>query len=74
MGNCFTALIVGALTLTAMVFIFQDLLLYFFSASSETIGYAKEYMSIYAIGTIFVQLTLGMNVFISARNFPRSAC
>ena len=71
MGNCFTALIVIAVILTAAVLLFQDPLLYLFSASSDTIGYAKEYMSIYAVGTIFVQLTLGMNAFISAQGFSK---
>ena len=71
MGNCFTALIVIAVILTAAVLVFQEPLLYLFSASGDTIGYAKEYMSIYAIGTIFVQLTLGMNAFISAQGFSK---
>lgn len=71
MGNCFTALVIIAVILTAVVLLFQEPLLYIFSASSETIGYAKEYMSIYAVGTIFVQLTLGMNAFISAQGFSK---
>ena len=71
MGNCFTALVIIAVILTAVVLLFQEPLLYLFSASSETIGYAKEYMSIYAVGTIFVQLTLGMNAFISAQGFSK---
>ena len=72
MGNCFTALIVIAVILTAAVLLFQEPLLYLFSASSDTIGYAKEYMSIYAVGTIFVQLTLGMNAFITAQGFAKT--
>ena len=71
MGNCFTALVIIAVILTAVVLLFQEPLLYLFSASRETIGYAKEYMSIYAVGTIFVQLTLGMNAFISAQGFSK---
>ena len=42
---------------------------YLFAPTENTIGYAKEYITIYAIGTIFVQLTLGMNSFISAQGF-----
>ena len=71
MGNCFTALVIITVILTAVVLLFQEPLLYLFSASRETIGYAKEYMSIYAVGTIFVQLTLGMNAFISAQGFSK---
>lgn len=40
-----------------------------FGASGNTIGYATDYMSIYAAGTLFVQLTLGMNAFITAQGF-----
>lgn len=69
MGNCFSSLIIVSIILTAVVLIFQDPLLYLYGASENTIGYAKEYITIYAIGTIFVQLTLGMNSFISAQGF-----
>ena len=54
-----------------MILIFQRPLLFLFGASENTIGYALDYMSIYAIGTIFVQLTLGMNMFISAQGFSK---
>ena len=69
LGNSFSALVIVAILLTVLVLIFQEPLLYLFGASDNTIGYAKEYMTIYAIGTIFVQLTLGMNSFISAQGF-----
>lgn len=42
-----------------------------FGASERTIGYASDYMQIYALGTIFVQLTLGMNAFITAQGFAK---
>ena len=44
-----------------------------FGASENTIEFATDYMSVYAIGTIFVQLTLGMNAFITAQGFARTA-
>ena len=40
-----------------------------FGASDNTISYAVDYMNIYAFGTLFVQLTLGMNAFITAQGF-----
>ena len=46
-------------------------LLLAFGASENTIKYAAEYMQIYSIGTIFVQLTLGMNAFITAQGFAK---
>lgn len=71
MGNCFVALVLVAIALTVGVLLFQDPLLYLFGASENTLLYAKQYISIYAIGTLFVQLTLGMNSFISAQGFSR---
>lgn len=45
-----------------------------FGASTNTIDYAVSYMNIYAIGTLFVQLTLGMNTFITAQGFAKPEC
>ena len=67
LGNCFSALFLTSIVLTIVVLVFQEPLLMLFGASSNTIGYAKDYMSIYALGTIFVQMTLGLNNFISAQ-------
>ena len=71
LGNCTTSLMIIAFLLTVLVLIFQEPLLYLFGASENTIGYAMDYMTIYAIGTIFVQLTLGLNAFISAQGFSK---
>lgn len=71
LGNCFSALVGIALILTVLVLVFQEKLLYLFGASENTIGYAQEYIQVYALGTIFVQLTLGMNSFISAQGFSK---
>ena len=71
LGNCFTALVITSVVLTAVTMIFCEPLLMMFGASENTIVYAKAYMMIYAAGTIFVQLTLGMNAFISAQGFSR---
>ena len=71
-GTSATALIVVALILTAVIEIFCKPLLYTFGASDVTIKYASEYMRIYAIGTIFVQITLGLNTFITAQGFAKT--
>ena len=73
MGNCFIALIVISLTLTVCLLAFQTSLLQLFQASSQTIVYAKQYMGIYALGTIFVQMTLGMNSFVSCQGFSKTS-
>ena len=71
LGNCTTALIFLSVTLTVLVLLFKRPLLYLFGASENTIEYAESYMTIYALGTIFVQLTLGLNSFISAQGFSK---
>ena len=69
LGNCFSLQIVVSVILTAVLLIWNKDLLLAFGASENTIGYATEYMSIYALGTLFVQMTLGMNTFITAQGF-----
>ncbi|MGN0993620.1 MAG: MATE family efflux transporter, partial [Butyricicoccus sp.] len=69
LGNCFTLLILIAVVLTAILLAFGRPLLLAFGASENTIEYAAAYMNLYAVGTIFVQLTLGMNMFITAQGF-----
>lgn len=71
MGNCFIALIVISLVLTGVLLGFQTPLLRLFQASDQTIVYASEYLGIYALGTIFVQMTLGMNAFISCQGYSK---
>ena len=69
MGNSLTLQIVISVILTAILLIFNRPLLLAFGASENTIGFAVDYMNIYAVGTLFVQLTLGMNTFITAQGF-----
>lgn len=69
LGGCFSLQIIVSAILTAVLLTWSKDLLLMFGASENTIGYAIDYMSIYAMGTILVQLTLGMNAFISAQGF-----
>lgn len=69
LGNCFSLQIAVSIVLTAVLLIWNKDLLLMFGASKNTIEYASDYMSIYAAGTIFVQMTLGMNTFITAQGF-----
>ena len=71
LAGCFSLLSIIAVILTAVLLLWSEDLLLAFGASGETIQYAVDYMSIYAIGTIFVQLTLGMNAFITAQGFAK---
>lgn len=69
LGNSFSLLIILSLIITVIFFFFAKDLLLLFGASENTIEYAVDYMGIYSLGTIFVQLTLGLNSFISAQGF-----
>lgn len=69
LGNCATALVVVGVALTAVFFAFGYQLLGLFGASADTIGYAWQYFSIYLVGTIFVQASLGLNAFINAQGY-----
>ena len=73
MGSCFSLQVIVSLILTAALFLFNRQLLLAFGASENTIGFATDYMEIYAIGTIFVQLTLGMNSYITAQGFAKTS-
>ena len=71
LGGSFTLQILLSLTLTAVLLLWGDDLLLAFGASGNTIGYASDYLGVYAFGTLFVQLTLGMNAFITAQGFAQ---
>lgn len=72
LGNSFMLQVMISIILTTILLLFNRPLLLTFGASPETIGYATAYMNIYAVGTIFVQLTLGMNAFITAQGFAKT--
>ncbi len=72
LGNCFTLQIIISVILTVILLCGNRRFLLAFGASGNTIEYAVSYMNIYALGTIFVQLTLGMNMFITAQGFAKT--
>ena len=72
LGNCFSTQIAISIVLTAALLLWNRDFLMAFGASENTIEYGVSYMNIYAIGTIFVQLTLGMNAFITAQGFAKT--
>lgn len=69
LGSSFTLLLLTALILTVVLELWAEPLLLLFGASGNTLGYALDYLRIYALGTVFVQLTLGMNAYITAQGF-----
>ena len=72
LGGCFSLQLIISAVLTAVLLIWNKDLLLMFGASENTINYASSYMSVYAIGTVFVQLTLGMGAFITAQGFAKT--
>ena len=72
LGNCFSLLVLISAVLTATLLLWNRDFLMAFGASGNTIEYGVSYMNMYAIGTVFVQLTLGMNAFITAQGFAKT--
>lgn len=72
MTNSFSALVIIAIILTVSLLIFKENILWAFGASKDTIGYANDYIGIYLIGTIFVQIGLGLNPFINTQGFAKT--
>lgn len=71
LAGCFSLQIIVSVILTFVILVFNRDLLLLFGASENTISYATSYMSLYAFGTIFVQMTLGLNAFITAQGFAK---
>ena len=71
LGGCFLLQVIVSIILTAVLLLFGENLLSAFGASENTIEYAVSYLNIYALGTLFVQLTLGMNAFVTAEGFTK---
>lgn len=72
LGNCFVVQVIISVLLTAALLLWNRDFLLAFGASANTVDYGVAYMNIYALGTIFVQMTLGMNAFITAQGFART--
>ena len=72
LGNCFLVQILISVVLTAVLLIWNRDFLMAFGACENTVEYGVSYMNLYALGTIFVQITLGMNAFITAQGFAKT--
>ncbi|MBQ5678225.1 MAG: MATE family efflux transporter [Clostridia bacterium] len=71
LGNCFVLLLAFSVVLTVLFSVFGEMLLMLFGASEETIVYAFPYMQIYVAGSVFVMLSLGLNMFITTQGFTK---
>ena len=66
-GSCTWMLLLLSVLLTVLMLAFGRPVLLLFGASEDTISFAVSYMNIYCLGTVFTQLTLGLNAFITAQ-------
>ena len=73
LGNGVSLLILFTIFLMLFFYLFQTPLLYLFGASDATIGYARAYINIYLLGTIFVEMALGLNTFIISQGQSKVA-
>ena len=71
LANCFSVLMILAVVLTAVFYVFSPTLLRLFGASDATIPYALTYGRIYIAGSIFVLIVMGMNTFITTQGFAK---
>ena len=69
LGSCATMLVVLSVVFTLLFQALKEPMLYLFGATENTIGYAMEYLTIYLWGTLFVEISLGLNFFITAQGF-----
>lgn len=73
LGNCFSALLAISAALTILFLVYGEQLLILFGASKGTLPYALKFLNIYVLGTVFVQISLGLNTFISAQGFAKTS-
>ncbi len=73
LGNCFVMLLGISIILTVVLLATNEKLLMMFGGSSDTLPYGLSYLNIYVCGTIFVQLALGLNSFITTQGFAKTS-
>ena len=71
LGNSFALLLGSSLILAAAGYLFMKPILFAFGASEESFVYAREYLNIYLLGTLFSMISIGMNGYINAQGFPQ---
>ena len=73
LGNVIIMIIGFSLILSVFFYFFKEPILLAFGASENTLPFAKDYLEIYLIGTLFVQISIGLNPFISCQGFAKTA-
>lgn len=73
LGNGFVLLLIFTVLTSGLTYLFMEPILRFTGASDHTIGYAMDYLSIYLLGTLFVEVSVGLNPFINTQGRPTIA-
>ena len=71
LGKSFALLLLSSGLLMAAGYLFCEPILYAFGASPESFVYAKEYLDIYLLGTLFSMTAPGLNGYINAQGYPK---
>ena len=71
LGNSFALLVCSSLILMMAGYLFMKPILFAFGASDDSFVYAREYLNIYLLGTVFSMISTGMNGYINAQGFPQ---
>ena len=69
LGSCSALLFLLSILVTVIFQLVKEPMLLLFGATENTIGYAVDYLTIYLWGTIFVEVSLGLNFFITSQGF-----
>lgn len=72
LGSCTALLLCVSAVLTVVLSCFYTPILLAFGATEDALPYAQRYIAIYSLGTVFVQLSLGLNPFITAQGFSKA--
>lgn len=71
LGNAFSSLVMTSIIMMIILLLWGDQILILFGASQKTLPYALSYLRIYSIGTLFIQLTVGLNYFINTQGYAK---
>lgn len=69
LGSCTALLVLLSILVTAGFQVVREPMLLLFGATENTLSYASDYLTIYLWGTIFVEISLGLNFFITSQGF-----
>ena len=73
LGNGFMMLILFTIITSLIAYIFMEPILLLTGASERTLPFAEDYLSVYLLGTLFVEISTGLNTFINSQGRPAIA-